>query len=62
MKFCKKCHRRILEKFKSPRHYVWESVKICRCNISVVGNDDSPKVIIQRRKGSYKTDVKTIGV
>ena len=51
MKFCKKCHRRIVEKFNGPKHYVWESAKICRCNISVVGNEDGPKVVIQRKRG-----------
>ena len=59
--FCKKCHRRIVEKFNGPQHAVWEGVKICSCGIRVVGDDDSPKVIVQRRKGSYKTDVKPVG-
>lgn len=60
MKFCKKCRKRIVEKFTGPRNYVWESVKICHCNISVVGNDGGPKVIVQRRKGFMQYEVKEI--
>ena len=61
MKFCKKCHRRIVEKFNGPRNYVWDSDKVCRCNIHVVGNDDGPKVVVQRRKGSCKVNMKLSG-
>ena len=60
MKFCKKCHKRIVEKFNGPRNYVWNSVKVCECNIRVVGNDDSPKVVVQRRKGIRKVSMKPV--
>ena len=61
MIFCKKCHRSIVEKFNELRNYVWESVKVCECNIRVVGNDDSPKVVVQRRKGIRKMSMKPVG-
>ena len=60
MKFCKKCHRRIVDKFNGPHHAVWDGVKIYRCNIQVVGNDDGPKVVVQHRKGFIKLEVKEI--
>ena len=60
MKFCKKCHRRVVERFTGTSNYVWEGVKVCQCNISVEGNDGGPKVIVQRRKGFVKI-LKEIG-
>ena len=54
MKFCKKCHKRVIttEKFAGPRNYVWEGDKFCQCNIHVGGGgDDGPKVIVQYSKG-----------
>ena len=60
MKFCKKCHRRIVEKFNGPRNYVWESDKVCQCKISVVGNDGGPKIVIQHRKGFHKVNMKPV--
>ena len=53
MKFCNKCHRRVLttETFVGPRNYVWESGNFCHCNIQVVGNDDGPKAVVQPSSG-----------
>ena len=52
MKFCKKCHRRIVEKFNSPFHCVQEAIKVCRCNINWVGIGESPKLAVQWTMGS----------
>ena len=60
MKFCKKCHRRIVEKFNGLLNYICDSVKVCQCNIHVVGNDDGPNVVVHHRKGFMKVEVKEI--
>ena len=54
MKFCKKCHRRVIttEKFGGHRNFIHECDKFCQCHINVVGNDDGPRIIIQFKKGS----------
>ena len=49
MKFCKKCHKRVVEKFNGVYNYFCNSVKLCQCNIHVV--DDGSKMVVQRRKG-----------
>ena len=53
MKYCKKCHKRVLttEKFVGPRNYIWECGKFCQCNTHVVGGYDGPRAIAQYRKG-----------
>ena len=52
MKFCKKCHRRVLttETFGGSLNYVLESDKFCRCHISVVADDNGPKTLVQFKK------------
>ena len=47
MKFCKKCHKRILtsETFAGPSNYVWQNLKFCMCNIHIVRNDDGIRCI-----------------
>ena len=62
MKFCKKCHKRVLttERFVGHRNYVWEGDKFCKCNIHVVGNDYSSKMVVQHRMGTKKHRIKEI--
>ena len=53
MKFCKKCHRRVLttEKFRGQCNFLSECAKFCQCEINVVSNDNGPKLIVQFRMG-----------
>ena len=55
MKFCNKCHKRVLttETFVGPGNYVWENLKFCRCSVHIIRNDDGIKCFkgYERGKG-----------
>ena len=54
MKFCKKCHKRVLttEKFVNSLSYVLESSRFCQCNIHVVMDGNGPSAVVQHERGS----------
>ena len=62
MKFCKKCHKRVLttERFVDPLSYVFGSSRFCQCNIHVVMGDNGFRAVVQheRRAAVSSRDIK----
>ena len=63
MKFCKKCHRRVManEKFGGYLDYFYNSGKFCQCltNIAVM-NDESGCVVLGTKARGRRGVVKSI--